>query len=164
MQFNVDKENNALHFKREFDAPLERVWKAWTDPELLDQWWAPKPWRAETKEMDFREGGHWLYAMVGPQGERHWARAAYNRIEPLQRIDALDAFCHDDGSVDENLPQATWVNRYFAENGRTTVTVDVTYNKLSDLETVLKMGMEEGIKMAQKNLDELLAAQATTAA
>jgi uncharacterized protein YndB with AHSA1/START domain len=55
---------------REFDANSDLVWKAWTTAELLDQWWAPKPYRAETKSLDFREGGVWLYAMVSPENEK----------------------------------------------------------------------------------------------
>lgn len=71
--FTVNKENNTIHIRREFDAGPELVWQAWTTAELLDQWWGPEPWKAETRTMDFREGGTWLYAMVGPEGERHWS-------------------------------------------------------------------------------------------
>ncbi|MDZ7624970.1 MAG: SRPBCC domain-containing protein [Ignavibacteriaceae bacterium] len=61
MDFIVDKQNNKVKVTREFAAPLSKVWAAWTQSELLDQWWAPKPWKAKTKEMEFKEGGHWLY-------------------------------------------------------------------------------------------------------
>ncbi len=60
-----DAANKKLIVVREFDAPLEQVWKAWTDKDILDKWWAPKPWKAKTKSMDFREGGAWLYSMGG---------------------------------------------------------------------------------------------------
>ncbi|WP_257867923.1 SRPBCC domain-containing protein [Flavobacterium sp. J372] len=68
--FNVNKENKTIIITREFAAGVALVWKAWTTPELLDQWWGPQPWRAETKSMDFTEGGYWLYAMVGPRGPK----------------------------------------------------------------------------------------------
>lgn len=74
--FTVDKENKTIHVARRFDAEVPLVWQAWTTPELLDQWWGPEPWRAETKSMDFRVGGHWLYAMVGPEGEKHWSKVS----------------------------------------------------------------------------------------
>ena len=48
----VNKENNTVDIKREFDANLELVWEAWTNPEILDQWWAPKPWMSKTKYMN----------------------------------------------------------------------------------------------------------------
>ena len=68
---NKDLANKKITVIREFDAPVEKVWKAWTQKELLDEWWAPKPWKTRTKTIDFREGGHWLYAMVGPTELNH---------------------------------------------------------------------------------------------
>jgi len=59
--FEKDLKNKRLTVSRAFNAPLELVWKAWTESEILDQWWAPKPYRAETKSMDFRKGGMWAY-------------------------------------------------------------------------------------------------------
>src|SRR5687767_119217 len=78
---------------REFNAPLEDVWNAWTDSSILDLWWAPKPWKAVTKKMDFREGGFWLYCMEGPDGTQTWAREDYETIVPHKRFTAYDSFC-----------------------------------------------------------------------
>ena len=55
--FTVDKENNRIYVSREFNASLALLWDAWTQPEILDLWWAPKPYQNKTKSMDFREGG-----------------------------------------------------------------------------------------------------------
>src|SRR5690554_8002223 len=90
--FMVNKTNNTIHVKREFNAKLELVWQAWTIPEILDQWWAPKPWKAATKTMDFREGGYWLYAMVSPEGEKHWNTIKYISIENKKYFTAKDGF------------------------------------------------------------------------
>lgn len=84
--FSKDVANKKLTVVREFDAPLEKVWKAWTESELLDQWWAPKPWKAITQSMDFREGGKWLYYMLGPDGSRHYCRADYKTIVPTNPL------------------------------------------------------------------------------
>ena len=65
MNFTVDKENNTVNVKREFNASLPQVWSAWTEPQILDLWWAPAPWKSKTKSMDFKEGGRRLYAMLG---------------------------------------------------------------------------------------------------
>ena len=54
--------------------PLEKVWRGCTESELLEQWWARKSWKTETKTKHFSVGGHWLYAMVGPQNEKYWVR------------------------------------------------------------------------------------------
>ena len=80
--FTVNKETNTVHVKKEFAAGLALVWDAYTQPELLDQWWAPKPWLAKTKFMEFKEGGQRLYAMCGPEGEEHWALADFTSISP----------------------------------------------------------------------------------
>jgi uncharacterized protein YndB with AHSA1/START domain len=64
--------NNKLNVTREFDATVEQLWEAWTTSELLEQWWAPKPWKAKTKSMDFRNRGKWFYAMAGPDGTKQW--------------------------------------------------------------------------------------------
>src|SRR5690606_18490584 len=90
--FTVNKENKTIHVNREFDAELKLVWQACTTPELLELWWAPKPWRAETKSMDFREDGHWLYAMVGPKGEKHWNMVQYISIVNEEYFKAKDGF------------------------------------------------------------------------
>ncbi|MDZ4709826.1 MAG: SRPBCC domain-containing protein [Saprospiraceae bacterium] len=81
IDFTVIKENNTITVKRPFAAARTLVWDAYTKSEILDQWWAPKPWKARTKTMDFREGGHWHYAMVGPEGQEHWAWADFKDIQ-----------------------------------------------------------------------------------
>ena len=73
MDFTVNKETSTVHVKREFNASLPDVWSAWTEPQILDLWWAPAPWKSKTKSMDFKEGGRRLYAMVGPDGEERWS-------------------------------------------------------------------------------------------
>jgi uncharacterized protein YndB with AHSA1/START domain len=78
MNFTINKETSTVNVKREFNASLANVWSAWTEAEILDQWWAPAPWKARTKSMEFKEGGRRLYAMVGPQGEEHWAIADFD--------------------------------------------------------------------------------------
>lgn len=65
-QFVKDAANKQIKVTRYFDASLELVWRTWTESELLEQWWAPHPFKAITKHMDFREGGYWLYYMLGP--------------------------------------------------------------------------------------------------
>ena len=87
-----DLANKKLVVVREFDAPLEQVWKAWTESDLLDKWWAPKPWKAESKTMDFSEGGSWLYCMVGPEGPGSWCRADFKTINKHKSLQLLTLF------------------------------------------------------------------------
>ena len=67
--FKVDKSASTVFVDKEFDAELSLVWDAFTKQEILDQWWAPRPWVSKTKYMDFKVGGRRFYAMVSPEGE-----------------------------------------------------------------------------------------------
>lgn len=154
--FIVDKENKTIHIKREYNANLELVWQAWTTAELLDQWWGPKPWRAETKTMDFREGGFWHYAMVGQEGEKHWAKAAYITIVKEKSFTAKDGFCDENGVMNPAFPQNLWENNFISKENNTQVDMILTFDNLSDLEKTIEMGFKEGITMGLQQLDELL--------
>ncbi len=157
-QFSITKDldNKRLLIEREFDAPVAQVWKAWTDSNLLDQWWAPKPWRAETKAMDFREGGQWLYCMVGPDHSRTWCQVNYESIIAEKSFTAEDAFCDENGNKNTSFPSMHWENEFSATQSGTRVRVEITFTSVEDLEKIIEMGFEPGFAAALGNLDELL--------
>lgn len=154
--FTVNRENNTILVTREFNATLPLVWKAWTTAELLDQWWGPQPWRTETLHMDFREGGYWLYAMVGPKGERHWGRADYYTIVPEKSFTAKDGFSDEEGTMNPALPQNLWETRFSVTGSGVRVDVTFTFDKLDDLEQNIAMGFREGFTTGLNQLDALL--------
>lgn len=154
--FIVDKESSTIHIVREFDADLGLVWQAWTTPELLDQWWGPQPWRAETKTMDFREGGFWLYAMVGPEGEKHWSKSDFISIVKEKSFASKGAFSDENGTINTAFPQNVWENNFIPVDNKVKVDMLLTYNSLADLEKELEMGFKEGITIDFDQLDELL--------
>jgi uncharacterized glyoxalase superfamily protein PhnB/uncharacterized protein YndB with AHSA1/START domain len=154
--FIVNKENNTVNVEREFTANLDLVWDAWTKPEILDLWWAPKPYKNITKSMDFREGGMWLYYMESPQGETHWCKNDYLKIDPKKSYTGLDAFCDESGSVNKAMPRTQWTNSFKEQGDSTIVSIVATYEKLSDLEKIIEMGFKEGFTMALGNLDDYL--------
>lgn len=154
--FTVDKENNLIKVRREFASPKKYVWDAWTKPELLDQWWAPKPYRTETKSMDFSEGGMWLYAMVSPEDEKLWCKANYKTIKLNESFSYSDAFCDENGKENTEKPASFWTNIFSENNGVTTVNVTLKHNSLADLEKLIEMGFKEGFTMALENLDKML--------
>ena len=158
--FSVNKENKTINVKRQFAADLNDVWDAWTKPELLDLWWAPKPYQAKTKKMDFREGGSWLYAMISPADEKHWCKCDYKKIEPLKNYSALDAFCDEDGNINEQFPRSFWTNTFNEDGDSTTVNILIAYEDLAALEKIIEMGFKEGFTMALGNLDQYLEAKA----
>jgi uncharacterized protein YndB with AHSA1/START domain len=165
--FTKDLPNKQLTVVRDFDAPLNLVWLAWTESNILDQWWGPKPWKAETKSMDFRAGGQWLYCMVSPdRTERHWCRVDYHAIEPQVSVRSTGVFCDEEGNPNSNMPTMNWLQQFrAAADGtpvatpapqRTTVTVVLTFPSDAELETIIKMGFQQGLTMGMSNLDEYL--------
>lgn len=147
---------NVLTVTRQFNAPIELVWRAWTEAELLDQWWAPAPWKSETKHMEFKEGGYRLYVMVGPEGEKHWGKTDYETIVHLEKITGSDSFCDENGNVNPQAPVAQIVDRFSSISQHTEVVVTCTYPSESDLKTVIEMGMKEGLDLAFQQLDKAL--------
>ena len=154
--FTIDKQNSSITVTREFAAEVPLVWDAYTKAEILDQWWAPKPWKARTKRMDFREGGSWLYAMVGPNGEEHWAIANYSNILPHKHFTGLDGFTDSEGTLNTQMPQSTWEVNFSAKGAHTMVVLTIRYPDLAQLETTIQMGFKEGLAMGMENLDALL--------
>src|SRR5215471_6121406 len=94
--FTVDKAAKTVYITREFDAKLSLVWDAFTKQEILDQWWAPKPWTSKTKYMDFKVGGRRFYAMVSPDGEERWSIQKYTSISPKTSFKFFNAFADKD--------------------------------------------------------------------
>ncbi len=156
IQFNKDIANKKITVIRYFDAPVDKVWRAWTEKDLLEKWWAPKPWKAVSKTMDFREGGSWLYAMEGPEGERHWAKVDYKTIDKPRSFTCEDFFTDENGKRNTEMPHMYWKCEFMAEESRTKVTVTITADNSSDLEKIMEMGFEEGFTSALGNLDSLL--------
>ncbi len=154
--FVVNKDNNNIKISREFAANISLVWDAYTKSDILDKWWAPKPWKARTKKMDFREGGSWLYSMVGHAGEEHWALTEYIEIEFQKKFTGLDGFTDADGNLNIAMPQSKWEVIFTDKGDITLVEFMITYPNLAQLETTIHMGFKEGLTMAMEGLDELL--------
>lgn len=156
-EFSVDKLTKTIVVHREFAAQRPLVWAAFTQRELLDQWWAPQPWKAQTKSMDFREGGQWQYVMMGPEGDEQWSRFQYTSIRPPEHFTARSSFTNAEGQVSPDLPQSNWAVTFTDEGGHTRVEVRITYEELAHLEADLRMGFQEGFTQALANLDQRLA-------
>lgn len=154
--FSVNRENKTIHVTREFAADPDLVWDAWTRPEILDQWWAPKPFQNRTKSMDFREGGRWHYSMMGPEGEKFWALMDYQSISPKNRFTAIDAFCNEEAEINTTFPQNKWETRFDPEKEGTMVNVMLSFDSLEDLEKLIQMGFREGFIAGLDQLEEWL--------
>ena len=153
--FSVNKENKTITVKREFAAELPIVWDAYTKSEILDQWWAPKPWVSKTKFMNFEVGGRRFYAMVGPEGQERWAVQKYISISPKTNFKFFNAFADKDENTE--LPGSDWDFNFSEQSGTTKLIVTIYNESLARMEKMIEMGFKEGYAMQMKNLDEVLA-------
>jgi uncharacterized protein YndB with AHSA1/START domain len=159
VKIDKDLDHKKIVVTKHFDAKPERVWDAWTKQQMLDKWWAPKPWRAETKKLEFKEGGSWHYAMIGPNDERQFAKASFTKIHAPKLFEATDAFTDERGVVDENLPQVYWKCEFRSSGAGTDVKITLSPKTQGALEKNLEMGFEDGFRMALGNLEEYLESQ-----
>jgi uncharacterized protein YndB with AHSA1/START domain len=155
--YTKDLANKKIKAVREFAAPVEKVWRAWTESAMLEQWWAPKPYKAVTQEMHFHEGGFWRYYMLGPEGERHYCRLDYRSIVPNSSYDVIDAFCDEKGELNTEMPRMNWHVAFYSTDSGTRAEIEISFKTVEDLQKIVEMGFEEGFRMAHGNLDELLA-------
>lgn len=154
--FIVAKEDHTVSVERSFEAPIDPVWDAFTKAEILDRWWAPKPFSSRTKHMDFKVGGRRFYAMVGPDGvEAGWQVQEYTSITPKTNFKYFSAFADKDENL--QLPGSDWDLSFREENGRTIVRISIRNDSLERMERMIEMGFKEGFTMGLEQLDELLA-------
>jgi uncharacterized protein YndB with AHSA1/START domain len=155
MDFTVDKQTKMVYITKEFAFGLDLVWDAYTKPELLDQWWAPKPLASRTKVMDFKVGGRRFYAMVSPDGQvLGWAIQKYTSITPKTNFKFFNAFA--DENENPQLPGSDWDLTFSEQDERTKVSISIYNESLERLEKGLEMGFKEGTMSQMKNLEDLL--------
>jgi uncharacterized protein YndB with AHSA1/START domain len=155
MDFIVDKQTKTVSITKEFAFELSLVWDAYTKPELLDQWWAPKPLTSRTKVMDFRVGGRRFYAMVSPDGQEGWVLQKYTSITPKTNFKLFNAFADEDENP--QLPGSDWDLTFSEQDGTTKVSISIYNESLERLEKMIEMGFKEGTMGQLNNLEDLLA-------
>jgi uncharacterized protein YndB with AHSA1/START domain len=152
--FMLDKATKTVHITREFNAELSLVWDAFTKQEILDQWWAPKPFESKTKVMEFKVGGRRFYAMVSPEGQEMWQLQQYTSITPKTNFKFLSVFADKDENP--HLPGSNWDLNFTEENGITKVSISIYNESLERMEKMIEMGFKEGFTMTLSELANLL--------
>ncbi|MDX1960461.1 MAG: SRPBCC domain-containing protein [Leptospiraceae bacterium] len=155
MEFSIDKENNTVTIKREFSANLSLVWDAFTKQEILDQWWAPKPFASRTKVMNFEVGGRRFYAMVTPEGQERYAIQKYTSISPKTNFKFFNTFA--DENETPQLQGSDWDLNFSEQNGTTKVHISIYNESFERMEMMIEMGFQEGITATLNELGNLLA-------
>lgn len=153
-QFTINE--NQVIISRDFKGTLDQLWAAYTDTTILDQWFAPQPWKCNTKKQDFEVGGIWLYSMNGPEGEEHWAIFRYEEIIPKKSYSGFDAFTDVEGNVNPELPTSKWKTEFIPQETYCTVRNTCTYADKDILNEYLKLGFKEGYEQSQLNLERWL--------
>ena len=158
------KNPEALSFTliAEFDAGVGRVWQIWEDPRQLERWWGPPTWPATFEKHEFTPGGEASYYMTGPDGEkaRGWWRIT--AVQAPTHLEFDDGFADDDGAPVEAMG-TTHATVTLEEIGdRTRMTILSTFESEEQLNQMVEMGMEEGMKEAVGQIDALLAEHSRT--
>ncbi len=153
-----DLENGTLVVTSVFAASPDRVWRLWADPRQLERWWGPDPYPATVVDHELRAGGHVSYYMTGPEGDQHKGYWRVLEVEPPRRLVFEDGFADDAGEPDDDLPVSrAEVTIERVDEVHTRMTIKSVYDTAADLQQVLAMGMEEGIRTAVEQIHALLA-------
>jgi uncharacterized protein YndB with AHSA1/START domain len=151
-----DPEALTLTFVAEFDAPVERVWEVWADPRRLERWWGPPTWPATFVEHQFVVGGRSRYYMTGPEGEKAGGWWRITALDAPHRLEFDDGFADEDGEPAGDLPTTHGAVTLESTGSGTRMTTVSTFATLEDLEKLAAMGMEEGMRLAMGQIDEVL--------
>lgn len=149
--FTVDKEKLEVRTERVLDAPMERVWQAFTDPAQIPKWWGPGYLKTVVDKMDFRVGGEWRFVQTEPDGKEHGFHGVYKEIEPRKKIS--DTFEYEPIPGHVLLETATFEA---LPDGKTKFTTTAHYDNLDDLEGMVGMGMESGQRESMDRLAALV--------
>jgi uncharacterized protein YndB with AHSA1/START domain len=149
----------AIVITRVFNAPRDLVFKVWTMPEHIVQWWGPKGFTTKVSEMDFRPGGKWRFVMIGADGTEYPAKGIFREIVPLERIVTSDEF--DEGFekvINADLPQGIVTTTEFEDFGdKTRITLQIMHPTVRDRQKHEDMGVIGGWNSSFDCLEEYLA-------
>lgn len=139
-----------IRIERVFDAPIARVWRAYTDPELIAQWWG-RGNKLEIERMEVERGGHWRFVERGPDGS-HGFEGRYREVTPMERVVQTFEWDGMPGHVAVETAEFTDLG-----DGRTKVTATSLFHTAEERDGMLSSGMETGLNESYAALDKLLA-------
>jgi uncharacterized protein YndB with AHSA1/START domain len=147
--------DRELVLTRLINAPRAKVCRAWTDPELLKQWFAPKPYTTPIVEIDVRPGGSAYFVMRGPDGKDLPNRGVYLEVVPNEKLVSTDAYVK--AWEPSEKPFMTLILTFEDEGGKTRYTARVRHWTVADREAHEKMGFHEGWGLCTDQLEALVA-------
>ncbi len=156
------KNLEALSFTlvAEFDAGVQRVWQLWEDPRQLERWWGPPTWPATFEQFEFQSGGKAGYYMTGPEGEKAGGWWRFTAIQAPNKLEFDDGFADENGAPVEDLGITHATVSLEEAGGRIRMTIVSTFESEEQMEQMVQMGMEEGMKEAVGQIDGILSEHA----
>ncbi|MFE0808873.1 SRPBCC domain-containing protein [Streptomyces sp. NPDC058794] len=153
---NKDLENLSLTLIADFSAPVERVWELWSDPRQLERWWGPPTYPATVEQHDLTPGGDVTYFMTGPEGDKYrgWWRVA--TVDAPTSLEFTDGFADQDGVPNADMPTTTTRVTLTERDGGTRMEMLSVFDSRDQMDQLMKMGMEEGLREAAGQMDGLL--------
>ncbi|GAA3496481.1 SRPBCC domain-containing protein [Streptomyces prasinosporus] len=156
---NVDKDVDhlTLTLVADFTAPVERVWRLWADPRLLERWWGPPAYPATFEEHDLTPGGEARYYMTGPEGEKYGGWWRITSVTPPTSLEFTDGFSDRDGRPDPEMPATTVRMTLTGHDGGTRMELRSVFDSREQMDRLAGMGMFEGLEAAVGQMDDVLA-------
>ena len=156
------KNLEALSFTlvAEFDAGVERVWQLWEDPRQLERWWGPPTWPATFEQFDFQSGGKAGYYMTGPEGEKAGGWWRFTAIQAPSTLEFDDGFADENGAPVDAMGITHATVSLEEAGGRTRMTIVSTFESEEQMEQMVQMGMDEGMREAVGQMDAILSEHA----
>lgn len=166
-KFTKDRATKTLKMERVFDAPRDRVWRAFTTDEI-NKWWGPRGWETTSKHMDFKPGGYWHYCMKCVDekqdewfGQESWGKAVYKEIDEPNKFVYEDLFTDAEGNESQEktgMPVGMTITmEFFEEDGKTRVVSTTVFKTEEAFDQVIAMGVEQGAGESWDRLAEYLA-------
>lgn len=157
MKLSHEVQGKELILRREFNAPREKVFEAFSECEYLQQWWGPRSWPVRYCTIEFHQGGVWHYCLQGPEHEdESWGKAVFKEIRKPEYIAFDDHFSDAEGNINHAMPTSFNEYRFAEENGKTILDCRSTYSSEEDVQKVMDLGAVDGIAETFDRLDELL--------
>jgi uncharacterized protein YndB with AHSA1/START domain len=148
----------TLTLVADFNAEPARVWQVWEDPRLLERWWGPPTYPATFTRHDFVVGGESRYYMTGPAGEQPHGWWRIEVIDKPHRLEFANGMAGDDGEPAPGVePMAGSVTLEATDSG-TRMTATMRFVDTKQMESVMALGMEEGMRLAMGQIDDVLSA------
>jgi len=142
----------------ELNVPVERAWQLWADPRQLERWWGPPTYPATVVDHDLAPGGRVDYFMTGPEGDKHHGYWEILTVDPPNRLELKDGFADDSGTPNPEMPTTIMVLTLTPRaGGGTSMATKSQFPSLEAMETMIEMGMEEGITEAMGQIEGILA-------